>query len=66
MSWWNQPLEMTLGELIMACFAGIGMAVCVWAVANAIATVILDIQANRAARKRREQIGAGDFPGSPW
>lgn len=66
MSWWDTQLDLTNGEFVMAIFAGIGLATCIWHLASAIAVILDNEQERRRIKKRREQIGAGDFPGAPW
>ena len=66
MSWWDTQIDLTNGEFIMAIFAGIGVATCVWHLAQAVASIIESEQQRRRAKQRQQQVGAGDFPGAPW
>jgi len=66
MSWWDTQMDLTNGEFILGFFAGVGLGTCILHLAKAIAIILDNEQARRAARKRREQIGSGDFPGAPW
>jgi hypothetical protein len=61
MSWWDTQMDLTNGEFVMAIFAGIGMATCIYHLAKAIA-IILDNEQVRRNHKAMQKAMKEQFP----